>query len=149
MAVRFRRSGKEKLVLLVLSDFDPEGEDIGRSFAQSMRDDFGITSIVPTKVALTGDQVHQLQLPPNLTAKVSSSRSKGFIKRHGENVFELEAIPPATLQNLLRNAIDSVIDVDAYNAEIEHEKQDEAFLATTRRQAHAVLGDLGGGGLPA
>ena len=57
MAVRFKRSGKEKLILLVLSDFDPEGEDIGRSFAQSMRDDFGITNIVPIKLALTAEQV--------------------------------------------------------------------------------------------
>ena len=28
MAARFRRSGKDKLLLLVLSDFDPEGNDI-------------------------------------------------------------------------------------------------------------------------
>ena len=27
---------------MVLSDFDPEGEDIAHSFARSMRDDFGI-----------------------------------------------------------------------------------------------------------
>src|SRR5262249_55952988 len=37
MAKRFRRSGKEQLILLVLSDFDPEGEDIAHSFARSMR----------------------------------------------------------------------------------------------------------------
>src|SRR5207302_7052780 len=66
MAVRFWRSGKEKLLLVVLADQDPEGEDIGRSFAQSMRDDFGITNIVPIKVALTAEQVESLHLPPNL-----------------------------------------------------------------------------------
>src|SRR5947209_4478392 len=83
-----------------------------RSFAQSMRDDFGVENIVPIKVALTGEQVQQLRLPPNLTAKKRSSRRKGFVERHGEHVFELEAIPPATLQECLRHAIDSVIDVD-------------------------------------
>ena len=60
------KSGKEKLLLVVLADQDPEGEDIGRSFAQSMRDDFGITNIVPIKVALTAEQVESLHLPPNL-----------------------------------------------------------------------------------
>ncbi len=145
MAVRFRRSGKEKLVLLVLSDFDPEGEDIGRAFAQSMRDDFGIGSIVPIKVALTVDQVDQLNLAPNLTAKKTSSRRKGFVERYGENVFELEAVPPATLQQYLRDAINSVIHQDAYGAEIEAEKKDAAYLDTVRGRAHAALGNLGFG----
>jgi hypothetical protein len=142
MAARFRRSGKEKLLLLALSDFDPEGEDIGRSFAQSMRDDFGI-DIVPMKVALTAEQVQALDLAPNLTAKTTSSRRKGFVERHGEHVFELEAIPPATLQQYLRDAINSVIDLDLYNAEVKREGDDAAYLDTVRRQAHAMLGSLG------
>ena len=50
MAQRFKCSGKAQLVLLVLSDFDPEGEDIGHSFARSMRDDFRIRSIDFIKV---------------------------------------------------------------------------------------------------
>src|SRR5207244_13084840 len=33
MAERYRKSGKDKLVLIVASDFDPEGEDIPHSFA--------------------------------------------------------------------------------------------------------------------
>jgi hypothetical protein len=143
MAVRFRRSGKQQLILLVLSDFDPEGEDIGRSFAQSMRDDFGIENIVPKKVALTSEQVRQLNLPPNLTAKATSSRRNRFVQRHGEHVFEMEAIPPPTAQQFLRDAIDAVIDVAAYNAEVALEKQDAAYLATVRLRAHAVLGELG------
>lgn len=53
MAQRFKKSGKEQLVLLVLSDFDPEGEDIAEGFARSMRDDFKIKLVFPVKVALT------------------------------------------------------------------------------------------------
>ena len=143
MAQRFKTSGKDKLILLSLSDQDPEGEDLGRAFAQSLRDEFGVKDIVPIKVALTGEQVESLNLPPNLTAKKTSSRRKGFVERHGENVFELEALEPATLQQFLRDAIDSVIDVEAYNAEVKREKQDAAYLDTVRRQAHAMLGGLG------
>jgi hypothetical protein len=40
---RFRASGKEKLIPLVLSDFDPSGEEIAHSFVRSLRDDFGIS----------------------------------------------------------------------------------------------------------
>ncbi len=34
MAQRFWQSGKEKLVVLILTDFDPEGEDIAHSLHQ-------------------------------------------------------------------------------------------------------------------
>ena len=36
MAERFTKSGKECLVVLVVSDFDPEGEQIPESFAVSI-----------------------------------------------------------------------------------------------------------------
>jgi hypothetical protein len=142
LAERFERSGKEELILLVLSDFDPEGEDIGRSFAQSLRDDFDIDNVHAVKVALTADQVETLRLPPLMKAKEGSSRRRKFVERHGENVHELESVPPDTLQQLLRDAIDSVIDIDAYNAEIDSEREDAAFLDGVRRRAHVVLGGL-------
>jgi hypothetical protein len=94
LAQRFQESGKEQLVLLVLSDFDPEGEDIAHSFARSMRDDFGIDNITPIKVALTKDQVVEMGLPPVMKAKQTSSRCAKFTERHGDDVFELEAVPP-------------------------------------------------------
>jgi hypothetical protein len=144
MAERYRRSGKENLILLAMSDFDPEGEDIAHSFARSMRDDFGITNIVPVKVALTKEQVVEMDLPPILKAKASSSRYGKFTEKHGDDVFELEAVPPAELQALLRRAIDSVIDVEAFNAEVDREKQDAAFLDGVRRAAQRTLSGLGG-----
>ncbi len=57
-----------------------------------------------------------------MTAKESSVHHDKFVQAHGENVWELEALEPADLQNVLREAIDSVIDVEAFNAELEAEK---------------------------
>jgi hypothetical protein len=142
MAERFRQSGKHQLVLLALSDFDPEGEDIAHSFARSMRDDFGVEAIVPIKVALTSQQVVEMQLPPEMKAKETSSRYAKFTSRHGEEVFEMEAVPPGRLQGLLREAIDSVLDIDAYNAEIDAEKEDAARLDEVRRRALKVIGEV-------
>jgi hypothetical protein len=132
MADRFRAGGKEKLVLLVLSDFDPEGEDIAESYARSMRDDFGINNILPVKVALTRQQVAEMDLPPQMKAKEGSSRRKGFVEKHGDDVFELEAIPPDRLQEILREVIDKVLDLQAWNAEVERERQDAADLHVSR-----------------
>jgi hypothetical protein len=139
---RFGKSGKENLLLLVLSDFDPEGEDIGHSFARSMRDDFEIDHILPVKVALTSKQVQDLRLPPQLKVKEGSSRSAKFRSRHGDDVYELESVPPERLQTILRQAIDSVIDIDAFNAEVKAEKQNAAQLEELRRVTQEHLSRL-------
>jgi ParB/RepB/Spo0J family partition protein len=138
---RFSRSGKEKLVLLMLSDFDPDGEEIGHSFARSLRDDFWIkeSQIQAIKVGLTRTQVDELGLPPNMLAKPSSSNYNRFLGQHGRHAYELEAVDPGTLQQMLERAIQSVIDHDAFNAEIEAEKADAAFLETQRAAILTML----------
>jgi hypothetical protein len=128
MAARFRKSRRRRLVLFCMSDFDPEGEDIGHSFARSMRDDFGIKDLVPIKVALTRSQVEQYNLPPNMIAKSGSSRRKDFVEKHGEYVHELESLQPDVLQGILRDAIDGAIDVDAFNHQRELERKDAIYL---------------------
>jgi hypothetical protein len=142
MAKRFQRSGKDSLLLLVLSDCDPEGQDIAHSFARSMRDDFEIERIKFIQVALTRAQVDELGLPPGTTAKAGSSRRRKFVEQNGEHVFELEAAEPDRLQTMLRQTIDSVMDMELFNAEIEREKQDAARLDVIRRRVIASMGDL-------
>ena len=142
MAERFSKSGKEKLILLVVSDFDPEGEDIAHSFARSMRDDFDISDIVPIKVALTREQVDRMNLAPVMKAKETSSRHDKFVERHGDDVFELEAVQPVELQRILRTAIDSVLDITAFNREIDAEKKDAAHLDVVRRGVQTQLRDF-------
>jgi hypothetical protein len=139
MAERYFASGKEKLVVLCVSDFDPEGVDIAESFARSMRDDFGISKVHAVKAALTQEQVKRFKLPPDATAKTTSSRYKKFVQRYGKQVFELEALPPETLQQLLREHIEAVIDHDAFEAEIAVERKDARFLAGVRNTVNDAL----------
>lgn len=142
MAQRYLKSGKDRLVLLIASDFDPDGEEIAHSFARSMRDDFGIQQIDAIKVAIIADHVREFNLPPMMKAKQGASGRKRFVEAHGENVWELEAIPPAELQRIFREKIDSVIDVDAFNAELDAEKADAAYLETVRGTVHRMLRTL-------
>ncbi|RIK74723.1 MAG: chromosome partitioning protein ParB [Planctomycetota bacterium] len=149
MAKRFRESGKRQLVLLLLTDHDPDGEGICESFVKSLRDDFDIANIHAIKVAITAEQVTKYKIPPILKAKKTSSRYGRFVSEYGDDVHELEALAPEQLQEILREAINGVIDVDAYNAEIEAEKRDVARLTAIRK---AVLDtvkdlDLGEGGV--
>jgi ParB-like nuclease family protein len=140
----FLRSKKAELILLVLSDYDPDGVEIAHSFARSLRDDFGIEQIRPIQVALTAAQIEEFALPPIMTAKNTSAHYQRFIDEHGDDaVYELEALQPAQLEKVLTDAIDSVLDVDAFNAEIAQEKTDAAFLEAKRRSLFEYLQQAG------
>jgi hypothetical protein len=142
LAKRFEASGKENLILLFLSDFDPAGEEIAHSFARSIRDDFAIDELViePIKVALTLEQIREFELPPIMTAKASDPNYERFIERYADSsVHELDALEPEQLQRILTRAIDSVIDVDVFNAEIDAEKRDSVWLEGVRRTVHEAL----------
>ena len=142
MAQRFLRSGKDRLLLLVMADHDPEGDDIGRSFARSMRDDFKIPEIEFIKVALTAAQVDELHLPPGPTAKEGSSRRKRFVRDHGEHVYELEAVEPDDLQKMLRQTIETVLDMKLFRAEQKKEQQDSAYISGVCKTVHKMLSTL-------
>ena len=136
---RFRASGKTKLVLLLLSDFDPDGMSIAESFAQSMKRDFGIKSIHAVRIALTPEQVKSHRLPSKMKAKLGSSQHDKFVDKYGDDVFELEALAPEALQRVLREAIESVLDIEAFNREIDAERADAAHLDSVRRVVHEQL----------
>jgi ParB-like chromosome segregation protein Spo0J len=144
LAERFKASGRDRLALLLLTDFDPDGEGIAQSFTRSLRDDFGIAEdrIHAVKVALTAEQVARFKLPPSMKAKETSSRFAAFRQRHGRNAWELEALPPETLADELRRAIDGVIDREAFEHEREQEAADARQLEATRQAVVKALPGL-------
>ena len=134
LARRFKQSGKSRLVLLMLTDFDPDGDEIAASFARSLRDDFGIAGIHAVKVALTAEDVASYDLPSDMDAKVSSPNYQKFLKKYGSTkVVELDAAPVRLLQSKLRDAIESVIDVAEFNAQVAQEAQDSAHIQAHRQ----------------
>jgi hypothetical protein len=60
-------------------------------------------------VAVNQSQIHAIKLPTRPTKK-TDSRSKGFV---GESV-EVDAIPPRTLREMVRECITRHIDDEAY-----------------------------------
>lgn len=142
---RFLKSGKEKLILITASDFDPSGESISESVARILRDDYGVESIVPLKACLTAEQVRRFDLPPMMTIhEKKDSRRHAFKQKNGENVYELEALSPDQMKELLTSAIDAVIDRDAFNAAVDQEKNvDVPWLAGVRQLAHKSLANIG------
>jgi ParB/RepB/Spo0J family partition protein len=141
---RWRASGKNRLVLIVLSDHDPDGEMIADSLVGYLRDDFAIPlqRIMAIRAALTRKQCIEYGIPIRDKPKPKSKNYKRFVDEYGNTSCELEAVPPRRLQQMLRDAIDSVLDLDAYKAEQERELADAAEIDTARARALAALGPM-------
>jgi hypothetical protein len=125
IADRYLSSGKAKLILLVVSDLDPAGDAIAEDLLKSFRRDFGIYGIEAYKAALTIDQVEDYDLEPSMEAKETSPTYNAFVEKYGiTDAYELEALEPSDLEEILTNAIDEVIDTNAYNQELAAEEAD-------------------------
>lgn len=144
IAERFEKSGKDRLIVLIASDLDPDGEAIAQSLAESMQRDFGITKLDAIRVAVTAEQVKRFNLRPGGKAKKTSANYKKFHATHGDDVYELEALSPGDLQQVVEQAIEGVIDRDALNAEIEAEKKDAAELSILRERAMRIIAGMMG-----
>jgi hypothetical protein len=137
MAQRFQKSRKQRLVLLLLSDFDPAGDYIANATAQSLRDDLGIDEdrLVAVRVALRPDQIERFNLPHSLEVKGEDVVREKFIARHGlDYAVELEALAPEHLQAELDQAIRAHLDVDLFNQEVEREKQEAVRLQSLKNR---------------
>ncbi|MBA7627162.1 hypothetical protein ES703_34624 [subsurface metagenome] len=109
--------------VLQLTDFDPSGEDMVRDLEDRLTR-YGASDFEVTKIALTSDQVRTLGLPP-MPAKTSDPRYERFAASYGEEVVELDAIPPDELERIVSAAIEELIDRDAWNAEAEKAEQEK------------------------
>jgi len=133
LAERYRRSGRERLVLLVLTDYDPDGMEIMHSLGASLTDEFGIASLHMVRVAVTAENIAGLGLQPSMDAKQSSRNFAKFASRHGRHAYELEAIPPPVLEDVLDRAIQANLDMSSFLREQEQERADAAEIAARQR----------------
>lgn len=126
-ALRFRREeamGKD-CVVLYFGDHDPSGEDMVRDI-DSRLDEFGC-SVEVQKIALTMEQIQQYNPPPN-PAKMSDPRANDYVAKHGDESWELDALPPKVLNDLVTKAIEGQLDRALYDEMIEREDEDKKRL---------------------
>lgn len=92
-------------VIYYLGDRDPSGVDIPRVVERGIREFAPDVDLTFVQLAVTPEQIEALKLPTRPTKK-TDSRARHF---EGESV-EVDAIPPATLRELVRDAIEQHID---------------------------------------
>lgn len=133
-------------VLIHLGDHDPSGIDMTRD-NQDRLDLFGVDVRV-RRIALNRDQIDHYDPPPN-PAKVTDSRAAGYIERHGDTSWELDALEPRVIARLVEDEIKSLIDLPLFEASAHEAEEKRARLRWISQNAEATLtfaGDMIGGG---
>jgi len=115
-------NGAMPIKVLLLTDFDPSGEDMVRDLENRLTR-YGATNFELTKIALTKEQVRTLGLPP-MPAKKSDPQYKRFAASYGAEAIELDALPPDQLESIITSAVEDLIDPTTWTAEIEKAKQE-------------------------
>jgi len=118
------RMGEDPLILY-FGDHDPSGLDMIRDIEDRLYE-MG-TPVTVEPVALTMAQIRHYNPPPN-PAKLSDTRSPHYVAQYGYESWELDALPPDVLSELVEEAILSRIDLDKYNKVLEQEKADKTEL---------------------
>jgi hypothetical protein len=89
------------------------------------------------------DQVREFDLTPSMDAKKGSPTYCAYVEKYGtDNAWELEALAPADLVDVLTNAIDEVIDISLFNQEVRAEESDAAKLVAIQEQCAAFFKSL-------
>lgn len=121
------RSYKNNLVILHLGDHDPSGVDMSRDIVDRLST-FGV-DIQFKRIALNMNQIEEYDPPPNPT-KVTDSRSTGYINRYGHSCWELDALKPEVMSNLIETHVNKYRDMELFMSK---EDQEETEKETLRR----------------
>lgn len=109
----YRRQGFTPIVLH-LGDHDPSGlhmtEDNGTRLGL-----FARGNVEVRRLALNMDQIEQYDPPPN-PAKETDSRFESYAAEYGESSWELDALDPDVIDQLIEDALRDLIDQDAWDA---------------------------------
>lgn len=111
--------------ILYLGDHDPSGLDMIRDIQERL-DEFG-TEVEVKPIGLTMKQIEKYN-PPTNPAKITDPRAKWYIQEYGNKSWEVDALNPKTLNQLVKHNIERLIDMDLFNKQLAKEIKDKKLL---------------------
>lgn len=103
-------------------DFDDEFESARLSMFLSETEMFNIEPI-----GLTREQIKEFN-PPENPAKITDPRAAWYLKEHGNKSWEVDALPPDVMTNIVREHIFANMDADIYDRVISEENRQSAII---------------------
>jgi len=126
--------------IIHLGDHDPSGIDMTRDI-QDRLELFGSTALIQ-RIALNSDQVAAYSLPPN-PAKATDSRYEEYRELHGDECWELDALEPKVIVELIRRQVEDRIDQVAWQEALGRQETGREQLAKIAKRWTNVIDYLG------
>ena len=111
-----------KFVVLHLGDHDPSGLDMTRDiddrlqlYTQQKYSNDQNVCVSVERIALNMDQINEYDPPPN-PAKITDSRFETYQKDFGNESWELDALDPKIISELIRTNIKKHLQIKKFNA---------------------------------
>jgi hypothetical protein len=142
MAGRFKdaQAKGQHIVLLHFGDFDPSGVRIPEAVAFNLAHHHQV-DVDMRRVALTPEQIDTYKLPESLdAAKKSDPNYRHFVTQYDDaRPVELDALHPGILKDLIRQSLESVLDMSNFQEQLKIEEMERAKLKEMRRDVMAFL----------
>ena len=132
--------GKQVPYILHFGDHDPSGLDMTRDITDRLSLFMGGCKLI--RLALNMNQVQEYNPPPN-PAKISDSRAEAYIREYGSESWELDALEPDVLADLVREAINSLIVEPQWEAARRREAEARAVLSRVSASWDAIVDQYG------
>ncbi len=134
---------KQTPVVLYFGDLDPSGVQMFETAQQTLEDELYVIGVNFIRVGLNPEHVVAHKLPNNPDAlKWTDVRAKGYVKRFGEIAVELDALHPATLETMAKEAIEGQFDMALFEEQREVEAMERERLATIKAKVQAELENM-------
>jgi len=130
--IQYRENGQIPIVFH-LGDHDPSGIDMTRDNSDRLALFTGL-KVQVERLALNYEQVKKYGLPPN-PAKLTDSRIEGYLKNYGAKSWELDALDPSVISELIEDAITGVIDFEHWEKTLAVEERGRQRLSELAEQA--------------
>lgn len=111
--------------ILHLGDHDPSGIDMTRDIQDRLT--LFNAEVEVRRIALNMDQINKYNPPPN-PAKLTDSRVGNYLKNYGKLSWELDALNPRTITNLIQNEAADLTDEDKRQQIIEEQNNQKDIL---------------------
>lgn len=127
----------QKPIIIQLTDHDPSGKDMERDVVDRLYL-FSGYNIDVRRIALTMDQIERFDPPPN-PAKESDARYAKYFEEFGDESWELDAMTPTFLNEVIEEAVRDIVDIDLWDAaKAREEVQREDLVKASNRWPQVV-----------
>lgn len=135
---QYRGSG-QKPIIFHFGDHDPSGLDMTRDIKDRLKMFMGGVKL--ERLALNMDQIEEFQPPPN-PAKTTDARAEAYIAEHGNESWELDALEPAYLAQLVRTAVLAIRDDYEWSRAVDRETEARRLLTAVSEQWPTLTANL-------